>query len=438
MISNRLIHFWQGRSLRFWLTSGLIVTIVPFFLFSIIAFSFVHSHIVEPLLTLSGKQQKGLNSINEMQIATLEATTSLADFAISQEEQYFKEFHEAYEKLSQSLDIIELHSAEPNELLKGEYRQAKYYAFAALDRISSSLSTTNQVEVDKAIIEAEGNLEKLGHALTNMSYLIQDENTQIHHNSLEATFLSEKIFVFFLLLSVLFGITGLLIINKSLISSMNKLTEGATKFATGDVEHNINIGIPCEMASVAHTFNCMKETILKQQAELEHMASCDRLTGLPNRHKFDELAILILENAQNFGTQFCLVICDIDHFKKLNDQFGHLCGDEALKIVSIKLQSAVPRDAHIFRYGGEEFIILLPNRPSSEGVTIAEELRRNIQNSSNRFSSNEKFKLTASFGVSTFPEHGETIDKLIEEADKALYRSKESGRNSVSLAYNTK
>ncbi|RXE95978.1 diguanylate cyclase [Pseudoalteromonas sp. PS5] len=78
------------------------------------------------------------------------------------------------------------------------------------------------------------------------------------------------------------------------------------------------------------------------------------------------------------------------------------------------------------------------NVPAYEGVTIAEELRRNIQNSSNRFSSNEKFKLIASFGASTFPEHEETIDKLTEEADKALYRSKESGRNSVNLAYNTR
>nr|WP_281358319.1 sensor domain-containing diguanylate cyclase [Pseudoalteromonas caenipelagi] len=224
----------------------------------------------------------------------------------------------------------------------------------------------------------------------------------------------------------------MVIINRSLLTSMDKLTEGASKFANGDTHHSINIGIPIEIASVAHTFNSMKNKISEQHKTLELMANVDGLTGLLNRRKFDELIAQELISATHNSDSLSVILADIDHFKRFNDTYGHQGGDEALKQVANTLKSSIRDIDKACRYGGEEFIVLLPQCNNKEAMAIAERLRSSIEELTLNLGQNQTSSLTASFGIATYPVSAKKPEQLVNCADQALYKAKNSGRNRVS------
>ena len=127
-----------------------------------------------------------------------------------------------------------------------------------------------------------------------------------------------------------------------------------------------------------------------------------------------------------------LIFVDVDNFKKINDTYGHLIGDEVLKFLAKKLKSNAKNQDIVARYGGEEFVLLLPNTSLENGVLFAEKLRKLISEKSLLIkNSNQKIgKVTASFGVSEYKQ-GEDISKFIDRADKAVYVSKSKGKNCV-------
>ena len=162
--------------------------------------------------------------------------------------------------------------------------------------------------------------------------------------------------------------------------------------------------------------------------EYKHEASYDSLTQIYNRNMFDRLIDGKITKSKMQKKSFVLIILDIDFFKKVNDTYGHLVGDEILKNLSILIKKHT-RDGDLFaRWGGEEFVIAL-DVGIEKGVQIAESLRKYIQE--------EKFdsvgNITCSFGISEFIDD-DTIESMIERADTALYQAKESGRNKVCQA----
>jgi diguanylate cyclase (GGDEF)-like protein len=125
---------------------------------------------------------------------------------------------------------------------------------------------------------------------------------------------------------------------------------------------------------------------------------------------------------------------DIDHFKKFNDQHGHLVGDEVIIAVAKALGSELRSFDLLCRYGGEEFCILLPNSTPRQALDIAERLRRQIEEVAGRsIRTTEGLKITASFGVASLRDEADDLNGLIDQADEALYFSKQNGRNRVSL-----
>jgi len=160
--------------------------------------------------------------------------------------------------------------------------------------------------------------------------------------------------------------------------------------------------------------------------ELEMLAVTDPLTTLINRRKFNELLSYEIERNQRYRADLSLIMCDIDHFKKINDSYGHDVGDSALKIFSEEIKKNI-REVDIFaRWGGEEFMILMPNAKITDANSKAEKLRKVIE------SINLKMvdSFTASFGVTNFT-NGDTIESFIKRADDALYQAKDKGRNTV-------
>ena len=185
-----------------------------------------------------------------------------------------------------------------------------------------------------------------------------------------------------------------------------------------------------ELKQTVNQLENSRKKLQDKTVELEYLATRDPLTGCLNRRAFFEKAeFLFLEATQN-GTDLACIMADIDHFKSVNDRYGHATGDKVIQLVSAALRSNARPDDLVGRYGGEEFCIIMPGADCAEAVAIAERLRAQVkQSSQGRFTSS--VRITASFGVAILSERVTSPSEVINLADKALYVAKENGRNRV-------
>jgi len=164
---------------------------------------------------------------------------------------------------------------------------------------------------------------------------------------------------------------------------------------------------------------------------VRHMAYVDGLTGVFNRRYFEIRVQEEIERAKRYTGAMSLVMIDIDHFKRLNDEFGHLMGDDVLRQISTFFSQNLRKVDVACRYGGEEFAIIVPETTGEDAYYVAEKLRKVIQSS---VFPGVPRPVTISAGVASYPANGSTRDELIKAADEALYSAKQSGRNSVVAA----
>ncbi|WP_457597713.1 diguanylate cyclase [Hydrogenimonas sp.] len=161
-------------------------------------------------------------------------------------------------------------------------------------------------------------------------------------------------------------------------------------------------------------------------ARLDTLAHTDSLTGMLNRYRGMELLEHEIARAARYGHPFSLLFFDIDNFKKINDTFGHETGDRVLVEVARAVRGALRRTDTLIRWGGEEFLALLPETPLPEAARLAQKLRHIVENRE----SGLPFPVTASFGVVEW-QRGESLDSLISRADRKMYEAKETGRNRI-------
>lgn len=175
----------------------------------------------------------------------------------------------------------------------------------------------------------------------------------------------------------------------------------------------------------------LKNALLeKKNQALEQLAISDQLTGLFNRRYFDEKLNEYSNLMMRIEQPLSCLMADIDHFKNLNDTYGHQAGDQVLAAIARILRDSSRKTDICARYGGEEFIMLLPNTTSENAFLHAEEIRLKIQDSSIRFDS-KSLRVTLSIGVGVGEKESDLFEALVKTADRALYRAKESGRNRV-------
>lgn len=173
--------------------------------------------------------------------------------------------------------------------------------------------------------------------------------------------------------------------------------------------------------------------LLVKNQELEKMAFLDPLTALPNRRFFDEIVKKEIAQVRRNAHVSCLLILDIDHFKNINDTYGHATGDEVLCQLAHLLQDSLRQSDVIARLGGEEFIVLLPETQLAAAVQVADKLRVTIERHIFLISG-EKISLTASFGVAQLRLPQRSQFNYYSDCDKALYQAKQKGRNRVEIA----
>jgi diguanylate cyclase len=172
------------------------------------------------------------------------------------------------------------------------------------------------------------------------------------------------------------------------------------------------------------------DDINRLQEQLREQAHRDPLTGQYNRRYLDTTLQREMLRAAREQLPITLLMVDIDHFKAINDTHGHPVGDEVLRQIGLILATHARSHDVVCRYGGEEFLVLLPQLPSALALQRAEQLRRSAK--THVFSTEAgDIRVTLSVGVATYPDHGQTVDELLRSADHALYQAKREGRNRV-------
>ena len=173
--------------------------------------------------------------------------------------------------------------------------------------------------------------------------------------------------------------------------------------------------------------------MLEQLRLIEKMSYYDQLTSIPNRRAFDDRITMEWNRTTRENKPISILVADVDNFKAYNDTYGHQQGDAALRTVAQTLSGAINRSTDFTaRWGGEEFIMLLPNTDLDGALHIADKIRLNVSNTDIPCSDGSETRVTLSIGVnSVFPVQGSSYDEFISLADKALYSAKESGRNRV-------
>lgn len=173
----------------------------------------------------------------------------------------------------------------------------------------------------------------------------------------------------------------------------------------------------------------------KELEQSKREAKTDTLTGLANRKAFDELVNKVTQDADGSGLDVCILFCDLDNFKDINDKHGHLVGDQVLKVIANTLKDSVKGRDLVARYGGEEFSIILLNTSLQNAKGLAETIRKEVASKRiQRKDTQESLgQITISFGVARYvPSEG--VESFMQRADRALYMSKRKGRNCMSEA----
>ena len=196
------------------------------------------------------------------------------------------------------------------------------------------------------------------------------------------------------------------------------------------VVHGFNVAVVFAMA--AYTARFYYATVRRAEKRLAEQAATDPLTGLSNRRNLLTLAEQVQAQALRTNLPTALVIADIDHFKRINDQLGHDAGDQVLVHIGLLLSRTCRAQDIVARWGGEEFLILLPATNGEAALALAERIRQTVAAQPLGYA-NASITPALSLGVAEL-EPGETLDSAIARADHALYRSKEEGRNRVTVA----
>jgi len=171
-------------------------------------------------------------------------------------------------------------------------------------------------------------------------------------------------------------------------------------------------------------------------AELKKLVNIDGLTGLANRRYLDKYLRVEVGRSIRNKNELSVILCDVDFFKKYNDTYGHLKGDDCLKSVAKALDSTCKRSTDLVaRYGGEEFAVVLPDTSGENATKLADLMRQSVEGLNEEHSASDLGKVTISMGVfCALPQSRDEAEKILHKADEALYEAKQAGRNRVELS----
>ena len=252
-----------------------------------------------------------------------------------------------------------------------------------------------------------------------------------------------------MLLLLLFTITVSTYLVRFVVRPLRELVQKSMRISAGDYSVQVDTSGGDEVSQLAHTFNDMvreirthaeslESKVAQRTADLEKaneeirlLSITDLLTGCFNRRYMDQHLALVLEQAKRYRRNLTIAIGDIDHFKRINDTWGHPAGDRVLSEVGLALRNNLRESDWVARFGGEEFVVVLPETDSDNAQVVVEKLRGQLEQMPILFN-DETLRITASFGLASLDiEKDDSASDILSRADKCLYEAKRNGRNRV-------
>ena len=357
-----------------------------------------------------------------------------------------------YPKKERSEDSVRIHTAAITNnlgeitILLGEYKKRKLtseeqditnlYAIAhtqyANDGLILAINALKEKDFQKT---SEIFLNKINPYYKNANLrantLLQKIGEIAKNNYREATerfAFIRNILIFGTLLGILFASIAAILLIRSIVRPLNKAVTHFKHISEGNMDENISVSSQDEIGQVLSELAAMQGKLKIMINELDQLARTDELTGAWNRRRFEETVETEMDRLRRYGQRLSLMILDVDHFKKINDLYGHSIGDQVLIDLSNTIRSSLRASDSLTRWGGEEFVILCPNTTAEIVSNLAERLRKEI--SSIKFQ--EVGNITLSFGVAECGSE-ETWEQWLHRADEALYLAKSGGRDQVKI-----
>ena len=261
--------------------------------------------------------------------------------------------------------------------------------------------------------------------------LLQKIHETARSNYVEASdhfILVRNILIGSTLLGIFFVSISATLLIRSIVRPLNKAVTHFKRIANGNLDENISVSRQDEIGQVLSELAAMQGKLKIMIGELDRLASTDKLTGAWNRRRFEETIETEMDRLRRYGNRLSLMILDVDHFKNINDQYGHAVGDQVLVDLSDTIRSSLRSSDSLTRWGGEEFVILCPNTTLSIVSKLAERLRKKIAT----VNFQQVGSITVSFGAAECGP-SETWEQWLHRADEALYLAKSSGRDQVQV-----
>ncbi|MBI5406585.1 MAG: diguanylate cyclase [Nitrospirae bacterium] len=212
------------------------------------------------------------------------------------------------------------------------------------------------------------------------------------------------------------------LISKTISRPIERLKIAAHDIGDGKLETKIDVHTKDEIGELASVLGRMTD-------ELKHLATTDHLTQTYNRVKFEEMISMEMDRARRYHRFLSVSVFDIDYFKKVNDTYGHSAGDHVLKTMADIVKKNIRKSTYLFRWGGEEFVIIIPEADVNGAGMLAERIRKTIED----YKFEGVGRVTVSFGITQFKDE-DTVDSLLKRADAAVYLSKTNGRNRIEIS----
>lgn len=428
-----LLALWTRKSLRFWIASGMMIAIAPLATSALIGFVLLSQNVIEPFHDASMREREQVGPIQDLRVLvwdTLIPVDEFVDGGGTHRPAAYRTLRAAIEN-----DFAELHKTlDSHPAIRVPVERA-LQDWTAADRVATELISVERPPGDPEAAEMmeryhgliAATSDRLGVAYKQVAGEIQAD----HDRAVQAFVRSEELALFAAVISVLAIVAGVVVIGRVMAASVDRLVDGASRFAEGERDHRIEVRVPPELRRVAEEFNRMIKRIQESEETLSDLARVDGLTGLQNRRAFDEALAEMHARMRRTQEAGAVLFVDVDHFKRINDTYGHAAGDDVLRAIARLVTSSLRPSDGIYRIGGEEFCVLLPGVGMTAARDLAERLRQEV--AEHKITAGESdIAVTVSVGgakaiASLAPA------RIVEAADAALYRAKTTGRNRTVL-----
>lgn len=419
------------RSLRTRFALGLGTVLLPFLLAAAVGQFYLLPRLIEPLEDIVRELSEEMEPVTRLQMVLFQVGMPVNDYLIHgdpDERRQFAQLHQRVQRAFREASPERFTLAEERALIgtaRAEWAQALPLGEQLLRLPNPVGNTAAARDMERFDAHIDRAVSALDEAHDHFHRVLDQNRGQAGIARTRALWVSFAAFVAAAAASLLAGVA----LARSVTDPVNTLRQGAARLAEGKLSHRVLIHRNDELGELAAAFNAMAGQLEADQAVLEQLATRDGLTGLYNHRTFYVLLGDELARAQRFNRPVSLLMLDIDHFKRVNDTYGHQAGDAVLRGLSELLGRQARAVDRVCRYGGEEIAVILPEIDLEIAAKVAERLRAAVEAQPFDINTGEPLRITVSIGVASFPAHADNTQALMAAADVALYAAKQNGRN---------